>query len=180
MRKNVPQLSTLFDRVSIMSKRLVLCSDTHEMHSRLTWTEGDNLVHAEDFTMIGRPEKNEEFRNWLRGYPFNTVIIIAGNHNSYFRGYWLVPTCYIFLCNYPCGPYTHKHLALSAISFSVKFCNFFSHIALRYFSCKFEKLSLFAMLYSCSAIDYDIGKRRCLIIYANTYSIVALNISCFN
>jgi hypothetical protein len=59
MRKNVPQLSTLFDRVSIMSKRLVLCSDTHEMHSSLTWTEGDILVHAEDFTMIGRPEKSK-------------------------------------------------------------------------------------------------------------------------
>jgi len=38
-----------------MSKKLVLCSDTHEMHSRIAWPEGDILVHAGDFTMVGRP-----------------------------------------------------------------------------------------------------------------------------
>ena len=64
-----------------MSKKLVLCSDTHEMHSRIAWPEGDILVHAGDFTMVGRPEKIEGFGNWLRDTPFSAVIIIAGNHD---------------------------------------------------------------------------------------------------
>ena len=68
-----------------MSKKLVLCSDTHEMHSHLTWPEGDILVHAGDFTMIGRPEQIEGFGNWLRDSPFNAVIIIAGNHDILFQ-----------------------------------------------------------------------------------------------
>ena len=46
-------------QVSIISKRLILCSDTHEMHSSLTWPEGDILVYAGDFTLIGRPEKSK-------------------------------------------------------------------------------------------------------------------------
>ena len=68
-----------------MSKKLVLCSDTHEMHSHLTWPDGDILVHAGDFTMIGRPEKIEGFGNWLRDSPFNAVIMIAGNHDILFQ-----------------------------------------------------------------------------------------------
>jgi Icc-related predicted phosphoesterase len=68
-----------------MSKKLVLCSDTHEMHSRLTWPEGDILVHAGDFTMVGSPEKIEGFGNWLRDTPFSEVIIIAGNHDILFQ-----------------------------------------------------------------------------------------------
>ena len=44
-----------------MSKKLVICSDTNELHSHLSWPEGDILVHAGDFTMIGRPDKIGEF-----------------------------------------------------------------------------------------------------------------------
>lgn len=68
-----------------MSKKLVLCSDTHELHSRITWPEGDILVHAGDFTMVGRLEKIEEFGNWLRDSPFDGVVIIAGNHDILFQ-----------------------------------------------------------------------------------------------
>jgi Icc-related predicted phosphoesterase len=68
-----------------MSKKLVLCSDTHEMHSRIAWPEGDILVHAGDFTMVGRPEKIEGFGNWLRDTSFSAVIIIAGNHDILFQ-----------------------------------------------------------------------------------------------
>lgn len=31
--------------------------------------------------MIGRPEKIEEFGNWLRDSPFSTIVIIAGNQD---------------------------------------------------------------------------------------------------
>lgn len=68
-----------------MSKKLVLCSDTHELHRSLSWPEGDILVHAGDFTMIGRPEKIEEFGKWLHDSPFSAIIIIAGNHDILFR-----------------------------------------------------------------------------------------------
>ena len=68
-----------------MSKKLVLCSDTHELHRSLSWPEGDILVHAGDFTMIGRPEKIEEFGKWLHDSPFSAIIIIAGNHDILFQ-----------------------------------------------------------------------------------------------
>jgi hypothetical protein len=66
-------------------KKLVLCSDTHEMHSRLLWPEGDILVHAGDFTMIGRSERIEEFGDRLRDSPFSAIVIIAGNHDILFQ-----------------------------------------------------------------------------------------------
>jgi predicted phosphodiesterase len=68
-----------------VSKKLVLCSDTHELHRSLSWPEGDILVHAGDFTMIGRPEKIEEFGKWLHDSPFSAIIIIAGNHDILFQ-----------------------------------------------------------------------------------------------
>ena len=66
-------------------KKLVLCSDTHEMHSRLSWPEGGILGHAGDFTMIGRSERIEEFGDWLRDSPFSAIVIIAGNHDILFQ-----------------------------------------------------------------------------------------------
>jgi len=68
-----------------VSKKLVLCSDTHELHRSLSWPEGDILVHAGDFTMNGRPEKIEEFGKWLHDSPFSAIIIIAGNHDILFQ-----------------------------------------------------------------------------------------------
>lgn len=68
-----------------MLKKLVLCSDTHELHRSLSWPEGDILVHAGDFTMNGRPEKIEEFGKWLHYSPFSAIIIIAGNHDILFQ-----------------------------------------------------------------------------------------------
>lgn len=53
--------------------------------SRITWPESDILVHARDFTMVGRPEKIEESGNWLRDSPFDAVILIAGNHDILFQ-----------------------------------------------------------------------------------------------
>lgn len=68
-----------------MSKKFVLCSDTHELHRSLSWPEGDIFVHAGDFTMNGRPEKIEEFGKWLHDSPFSAIIIIAGNHDILFQ-----------------------------------------------------------------------------------------------
>jgi Icc-related predicted phosphoesterase len=68
-----------------VSKKLVICSDTHELHSHLSWPEGDILVHAGDFRMIGRPDKIEEFGYWLRDSAFSAIVIIAGNHDILFE-----------------------------------------------------------------------------------------------
>jgi predicted phosphodiesterase len=68
-----------------VSKKLVICSDTHELHSYLSWPEGDILVHAGDFTMVRRPDKIEEFGYWLRDSPFSAIVIIAGNHDILFQ-----------------------------------------------------------------------------------------------
>ena len=35
--------------------------------------------------MIGRPDKIEEFGNWLRDSPYSAIVIIAGNHDVLFQ-----------------------------------------------------------------------------------------------
>jgi Icc-related predicted phosphoesterase len=55
------------------------------MHDHLSWPEGDILVHAGDFTMIGKPERIEEFGKWLCDSPYSAIVIIAGNHDILFQ-----------------------------------------------------------------------------------------------
>src|ERR1051326_8044265 len=65
--------------------RLVIISDTHGYHRKLTLPAGDLLIHAGDFTRHGSDEDVAEFNDWLGTLPFPHKIIIAGNHDFPFE-----------------------------------------------------------------------------------------------
>jgi predicted phosphohydrolase len=65
--------------------RLVLLSDTHNLHAALAVPEGDLLIHAGDLSMMGSLEDVEAFDAWLAGLPHPHKIVIAGNHDFCFE-----------------------------------------------------------------------------------------------
>ncbi len=65
--------------------RLVLISDTHCRHGRLTLPDGDLLVHAGDSTSMGTVSEITEFNAWLGRQPHRHKVVIAGNHDWLFE-----------------------------------------------------------------------------------------------
>lgn len=75
--------------------KIVAISDTHTYHERLTskanfpnkLPNGDLLIHAGDFSSVGRKGEVEDFFNWLKqvapNYTYG-VVFIAGNHDRSF------------------------------------------------------------------------------------------------
>jgi Icc-related predicted phosphoesterase len=66
-------------------KKLVLISDTHNKHGRLSVPEGDFLLHAGDMSSAGRESEISEFNQWLGTLPHKHKILIAGNHDFLFE-----------------------------------------------------------------------------------------------
>lgn len=80
--------------------RIVLISDTHGRHRRLTIPDGELLIHAGDFTSSGvdwsqkvliavpldetEYEQVSDFNAWLGELPHKNKIVIAGNHDLAF------------------------------------------------------------------------------------------------
>lgn len=61
--------------------RIVLISDTHELHRELAVPPGDLLIHAGDFTFFSkRPWVYRDFDLWLVKLPHRHKIVIPGNH----------------------------------------------------------------------------------------------------
>lgn len=65
--------------------RLVCISDTHNQHEALRLPSGDVLIHAGDFTGMGRANEVEAFAKWLGAQPHRHKILIAGNHDWLFE-----------------------------------------------------------------------------------------------
>jgi Icc-related predicted phosphoesterase len=64
--------------------RLVLISDTHELHRELDIPDGDILIHAGDFTMFSRSQRAiRDFNAWLGELPYRHKIVVPGNHESF-------------------------------------------------------------------------------------------------
>jgi len=64
--------------------RLVLLSDTHELHRELEVPNGDILIHAGDFTMFSKSFRAiEDFNNWLGELPHPHKIVVPGNHEFF-------------------------------------------------------------------------------------------------
>jgi len=71
----------------------VLCiSDTHSLESKMENTRlppADILVHAGDFTNVGKKKEVQEFVNWLEEHldrgDFKHIVLIAGNHDTTFH-----------------------------------------------------------------------------------------------
>lgn len=65
--------------------KVVAISDTHGLHDEIVLPPGDVLIHAGDFTNLGRPEEIEAFGLWLDQQPHPTKIVVPGNHDLLFE-----------------------------------------------------------------------------------------------
>ena len=66
--------------------RLVLISDTHNLHRRMAEPPaGDAIIHAGDLTMGGTLDEVRAFFDWFQGLPHRHKIVIAGNHDFAFE-----------------------------------------------------------------------------------------------
>lgn len=65
--------------------KLVLISDTHQFHSRVTVPDGDILVFAGDMCSTGSFIEAQSALNWLNKQPYQHVVAIAGNHDFAFE-----------------------------------------------------------------------------------------------
>lgn len=68
--------------------RIVTISDTHTKHGQLTQPaslltipEGDVLIHAGDFTAMGRTGETVKFLKWFAALPHPHKVLVAGNHD---------------------------------------------------------------------------------------------------
>ena len=65
--------------------KIVCISDTHEKHKQLDLPKGDVLIHAGDFTWVGKEKPTLDFLDWLESQPFKHKIFVSGNHDFYFE-----------------------------------------------------------------------------------------------
>lgn len=67
--------------------RLVMISDTHGMHDKLSLPDGDVLIHAGDLCMSGSMPEAHTACEWLKRQQrkFAHVVFIAGNHDFAFE-----------------------------------------------------------------------------------------------
>jgi Icc-related predicted phosphoesterase len=65
--------------------RLVLISDTHELHRELAVPDGDLLIHAGDFTFFNHTSKIRDFNKWLGELPHRHKVVVPGNHDRAFN-----------------------------------------------------------------------------------------------
>lgn len=70
------------------SVRVVLISDTHETHGRLSIPAGDVLIHCGDVLMLNRlytvessDAKLRQFNNWMSALPHKEKVVVGGNHD---------------------------------------------------------------------------------------------------
>lgn len=61
--------------------KFVILSDTHCQHGKIdNIPNGDFLIHAGDFTSMGRPNEIHNFMKWFVNNPHKHKILIPGNH----------------------------------------------------------------------------------------------------
>jgi Icc-related predicted phosphoesterase len=69
---------------STASLRLVLLSDTHQLHREVEVPDGDILIHAGDFTMFSQSMKAIiDFNEWLGELPHRFKACVPGNHEFF-------------------------------------------------------------------------------------------------
>jgi Icc-related predicted phosphoesterase len=66
------------------SLRLVLLSDTHQLHREVEVPDGDILIHAGDFTMFSKSMNAiVDFNRWLGELPHRFKVFVPGNHEFF-------------------------------------------------------------------------------------------------
>ncbi len=65
--------------------KVVLISDTHNQHEKLTLPPGDVIIHTGDITGNGTVREALNFLQWFSGLPYKNKVFIAGNHDFAFE-----------------------------------------------------------------------------------------------
>jgi Icc-related predicted phosphoesterase len=65
--------------------KLVIISDTHNKHEKLSLPEGDVLIHCGDITSMGTIKEVASFAKWFRDQDYKYKILVAGNHDFLFE-----------------------------------------------------------------------------------------------
>jgi Icc-related predicted phosphoesterase len=63
--------------------KVILISDTHNLHADLELPEGDLLIHAGDLSAGGTASEIRNFLDWFSSQPHPNKVLIAGNHDFY-------------------------------------------------------------------------------------------------
>jgi Icc-related predicted phosphoesterase len=61
--------------------KLVCISDTHTYHDQIVMPPGDVLIHAGDYSFMGRAHERQSFLKWLKAQPYKHKLITPGNHD---------------------------------------------------------------------------------------------------
>ena len=72
-------------KVSLVMKKIVCLSDTHNCNENITVPEGDVLIHSGDATIHGTVEEIVRFDRWFSALPHKHKIFVAGNHDLLFE-----------------------------------------------------------------------------------------------
>lgn len=67
--------------------RLVIFSDTHNVHSFLDVPDGDMLIFAGDMCSYGHRKEAKKFIKWMKELPHEHKVAICGNHDWPFARY---------------------------------------------------------------------------------------------
>jgi len=67
--------------------KIVLISDTHNQHNKLTINPCDILIHCGDATGQGRESEIRNFAKWFDKQPAKHKLFSPGNHELYFEKY---------------------------------------------------------------------------------------------
>lgn len=66
--------------------KLVVISDTHNKHNKITIPPCDILIHAGDWSFQGRKSEVRDFSQWLnKQTQCKNIVVIPGNHELYFE-----------------------------------------------------------------------------------------------
>lgn len=67
--------------------KIVVISDTHQMHKDLEIPDGDVLLCCGDFTAVGSEKHVRKFNKWMGTLPHEHKLVISGNHDWFFQRY---------------------------------------------------------------------------------------------
>jgi len=65
--------------------KVTCISDTHNHHNKIKISQCDILIHAGDFTSVGKFHEISNFGKWLNNQPAKYKVVIAGNHDLTFE-----------------------------------------------------------------------------------------------
>lgn len=66
--------------------KIVMISDSHGKHNNIkNLPSADMIIHAGDFTTIGKEYEIKDFMKWYSKLPYKHKLIVAGNHDWLFE-----------------------------------------------------------------------------------------------